>query len=92
MSDSAVPRIVVMANRAGMHVRVAAMIVTAARRFDAKVLIRKGNHQVEATDIFQVLSLGAAQGEQLSLEAAGQEAPQALDAIEQLFIQKFDED
>ena len=92
MSDPAVPRTVVVANRAGMHARVAVLIATVARGFKAKVLITKGLHQVEATDVLQLLSLGAAPGERLSLEADGQDALQALDAVEQLFLRKFDED
>ena len=31
-------------------------------------------------------------GRELSLEAAGPDAEQALDAVEQLFVRKFDED
>ena len=38
------------------------------------------------------MSLGAAQGEQLSLEGSGNEGQAAVDAIEQLFLRKFDED
>ena len=75
-----------------MHARVAVLIATVARGFNAKVLITKGLHQVEATDVLQLLSLGAAPGERLSLEADGQDALQALDAVEQLFLRKFDED
>ena len=42
--------------------------------------------------MLQVMTLGAAQGEQLSLEGSGNEAQAAVDAIEQLFLRKFDED
>ncbi len=68
------------------------MIVTEARKFDARVVIAKGLQEVEATDVLQVMSLGAAQGEQLSLEGSGSEAQAAVDALEQLFLRKFDED
>ena len=68
------------------------MIVTEARKFDARVVIAKGLQEVEATDMLQVMTLGAAQGEQLSLEGSGSEAQAAVDAIEQLFLRKFDED
>jgi phosphocarrier protein HPr len=92
MSESALTQTVVVANRVGMHVRVASMIVTLARRFKAKIVLVKGNHRVEATDILELISLGAAQGEQLSLEVSGSEATEALQAMEDLFRRKFDED
>ncbi len=68
------------------------MIVVAARKFDARVVIAKGRQEVEATDMLQLMTLGAAQGEQLSLEGFGDEAQAAVDALEQLFLRKFDED
>ena len=38
------------------------------------------------------LTLGADAGEQLTLEGSGSAAQAAVDAIEQLFLRKFDED
>ena len=92
MPEPALKRTVTVANRAGLHLRAAAMIVTEARKFDARVVIAKGPQEVEATDVLQVMTLGAAQGEQLSLEGSGNEAQAAVDALEQLFLRKFDED
>jgi len=92
MPESALKRTVTVANQAGLHARVAVMILTEARKFDARIVITKGLHEVEATDVLQMMSLGAAQGEQLSLEGSGNEAQAAVDAIEQLFLRKFDED
>ena len=92
MPESALKRTVTVANRQGMHARPALLIVAEARKFDARVVISKGLHEVEATDILQLMSLGAEQGEQLSLEGSGSEALAAIDALEQLFLRKFDED
>ena len=92
MPEPALKRTVTVANRAGLHCRAAVMIVTEARKFDARVVIAKGLQEVEATDMLQLMTLGAAQGEQLSLEGSGNEAQAAVDAIEQLFLRKFDED
>jgi phosphotransferase system HPr (HPr) family protein len=92
MSDPALKRTVVVANRAGMHLRAVLMVVTEAKKFKARVVLAKGLHEVEATDMFQVLSLGAAQGDELLLEASGDDAQEAVDAVEQLFLRKFDEE
>jgi phosphocarrier protein NPr len=92
MPEPALKRTVTVANRAGLHLRAASMIVSAARKFDARVVIAKGQQEVEATDMLQVMTLGAVQGEELSLEGSGSAAQAAVDAIEQLFLRKFDED
>jgi phosphotransferase system HPr (HPr) family protein len=93
MSESAVSRTVIVANRAGLHARPAAVLAKAAGRFDARVLVAKGLHQVDdAKDVLQLMSLGAQQGDSLRLEASGPEARQALDVLEDLFLRKFDED
>jgi phosphotransferase system HPr (HPr) family protein len=87
-----VKRTVVVANQAGLHARAAVMVVTEAKKFSARIVISKRGHDVEATDVLQMMSLGAAQGEELSLEAQGEDAAEAADAVEQLFLRKFDED
>jgi phosphocarrier protein len=92
MSEPALKRTVIVANREGLHARPAVLIAKEARKFDARVVIAKGLHEVEATDVLQLMSLGAAQGEQLSLEGSGIEGREAVEAIEQLFLKKFDED
>ena len=92
MPEPALKRTVTVANREGLHARPAVLIVTEARKFNARVVIAKGLHEVEATDVLQLMTLGAAQGEQLWLEGSGNEAQAALDALEQLFLRKFDED
>jgi phosphotransferase system HPr (HPr) family protein len=92
MPEPALKRTVTVANRAGLHLRAAVMIVTEARNFDARVVIARGQQEVEATDALQLMTLGADRGEQLSLEGSGAEALAALDALEQLFLRKFDED
>lgn len=92
MSEPAATRTVLVTNRMGMHARPAAMIATQARKFDATVELIKGSERVNARDVWQLLMLVAAQGDQLTLEANGPEAQQALDAVEQLFRRNFDED
>jgi phosphocarrier protein len=92
MPESVLKRIVIVSNQQGLHARPALLIATEARKFDARVVLAKGLHEVDATDVLQIMSLGAAQGEQLSLEGFGNDGQPAVDAIEQLFLRKFDED
>jgi phosphocarrier protein len=92
MSEPAFSGTVVVANRQGLHVRSAAMIVKTARQFNARVALVKGLHQVNANDVWEVLSLAAKQGDKLRVEAGGPEARQALEAMQALFLRKFDEE
>ena len=92
MHEAKATRKVTVANREGVHARAATMIATLARRFRARVELIKGHHRVDATDVLQVLSLGAEEGTQLVLEASGDDAESALDALEALFRNKFDEE
>ncbi len=92
MPEPALKRNVTVANQAGLHLRAAVMISVEARKFDARVVIAKREQEVEATDVLQIASLGAALGEQLTLEGSGNDAQVAVDAVEQLFLRKFDED
>jgi phosphocarrier protein len=92
MPDPDLKRTVTVANRQGMHARVAVMIAKEARKFKSKVFLASGLNQVDATEVLQLLTLGAGQGEKLSLEGSGPDAKEAVDAVEQLFLRKFDED
>jgi phosphotransferase system HPr (HPr) family protein len=92
MSQSVATRSVIVANTMGLHLRAATMIAVTARRFAAKVEVVKGPLRVDATEVLQLSILGADCGTALCLEATGRDAEPALEAIEQLFIRKFDED
>ena len=84
-------RTVVVGNRAGLHLRAAILISKAAREFSAKVELIKERQRVEATDVLQIITLGADQGTRLELEATGPDAEQALAAVAALFENNFGE-
>ena len=92
MPEPVLKRTVTVANTAGLHWRALGMIVTEARKFAARVVIAKGGQEAEATDLLQMAMLAAGQGEQVTLEGSGSEARAAVDAIEGLFLRKFDEE
>jgi phosphotransferase system HPr (HPr) family protein len=74
-------RNVVVTNPAGLHARPCAAIAQAVRRFRATVQIRNRNEVVDAGNILEIMTLGAAQGTELQLTAKGPEAELALDAV-----------
>jgi phosphotransferase system HPr (HPr) family protein len=83
---------VTVANPDGLHIRAASLVAKLTGEGPAKVELVKGSQRVDATNVLQILSLCALEGDQLLLEATGQDADAALDALAELFESKFDED
>ena len=77
----AVSRTLRIANPSGLHARPAAEIVEKAMDFDADVTIMAGERHANAISITQVLALGAAVGDTVTVSAAGDDAAEALDAV-----------
>ncbi|GAA3897676.1 HPr family phosphocarrier protein [Halomonas cibimaris] len=81
-----------LTNRRGLHARAATRLVTCCQRFTAQVTVHKGEQQADAGNIMALLMLAAPCGTELTVHAEGEEAAQALDAVEALFAARFDED
>ena len=76
-------------NKNGLHARPSIALVQKAKEFEAKIKIHVNGTVVNATDVLQVLSLGATCGTKLTLEAEGKDAEQALNELEALFKNNF---
>ncbi len=92
MSETKASRTVTVANPDGLHLRAASVIAKLIGQVPAKVQLVKGNHRADATSVLEMTSLCALEGEQLLLEATGQDADAALDLLAQLFKNEFNED
>ncbi len=78
-------------NRLGMHARASALLVQTVNQFSSDVKISKGDNVVNARSIMGVLTLGAAKGSEVRVEIRGEDAGEAMLAIEQLIEDKFRE-
>ncbi len=87
-----VERIVTIRNRAGMHARPAALLVKTASEFESRIYIEKDSERVNGKSIMGVITLGATFNTPLRIIADGPDEAQALDAIEQLFENRFEEE
>jgi phosphocarrier protein HPr len=84
-------RTVIVRSRSGLHARPAAMFVRAATKQPAPVRIRVGDGpSVDARSMLSVLSLGASCGAEVTLEADGDGADEALDALAELLGRDLD--
>lgn len=89
MSQSVLNRTVTIINPEGLHARPADMIVRTAGKFESSIQIAKDGEAVDCKSILSLLTLGAAQGTELTLSADGADAQQALDTLGQLFDSGF---
>ena len=91
MSDSIVSCEVVVANRQGFHARPANLFVQTAAKFKSRIAVIKGNERIDGKSILDLLTLGAQQGSCLRLEADGEDAGEAIEALAQLMRSGFGE-
>ena len=78
-------------NRLGLHARAAAQLVRMANEYNSDISLVKSNQQANAKTIMEVLMLGSAQGEDLTVEARGDDEEHAVEAIVQLIDARFNE-
>ena len=78
-------------NRLGLHARAAAQLVRMANEYNSDISLIKSNQQANAKTIMEVLMLGAAYGEDLIVEAIGDDEEHAVEAIVQLIDARFNE-
>lgn len=81
----------IVANKLGIHARVAAQIVNVAKQFKADIWICKSGNRVSGKSILDVMTLVCPHGCRLTVYASGQDAPEAIKALAALFQTKFGE-
>ncbi|MGR5178232.1 HPr family phosphocarrier protein [Vibrio parahaemolyticus] len=86
-------RTVLIQNRLGLHARAAVKLVELAQSFEATVTIcNYENKEATADSVMGLLMLESAQGENITIKAAGADAEAALTAVCDLVEHRFDED
>ena len=89
---SQVTKDVTVINKLGIHARPAALFVKVANKFSSNITVEKDGEQVNGKSIMGLMMLAAACGSKLTLIADGADAEAAVRDLEQLFLQKFNED
>jgi phosphocarrier protein HPr len=88
----AVVRVLKIVNKKGLHARASAKFVQLVERFDAAVRVTRGHETVGGTSIMGLMMLGAATGTTITVEATGNEAAAAVDALAKLVESGFGEE
>lgn len=80
-----------ISNKLGLHARASAKFTKLAGSFPCELWICKGERRVNAKSIMGVMMLAAGIGSEVKLQAEGERAQEALDALVALMADKFGE-
>jgi phosphocarrier protein len=78
-------------NKLGLHARASAKLTQVASAFKSEVWLSRNGRRVNAKSIMGVMMLAAGKGSSVVVEAEGDDAQAALDAICNLIADKFGE-
>jgi len=81
MEMPVVKKTVVINHPQGMHMRPAELFAQLAQSFESEIKVIRESLCVDAKSIMHVMTLGARQGTELTLQAHGADAEEALEAI-----------
>jgi len=85
-------RKVPLLHRTGLHLRAAGKFAETANQHHADVRLTVLGRGVNGKSVLEILTLGAGPGVELTIEAEGADAQQALDSLEALVRANFNED
>ena len=69
--------------------RPAYMFAETASRFDSQIEVAKDDIRIDGKSVLSILTLGAAQGSEVSIEATGIDAEKAVNALTELVSTGF---
>jgi len=87
-----VERKIQVMNKLGLHARPAAMLVQKASKFKSEIRLKKDDIEANAKSILSVMMLAAEVGSFVIIKAEGDDEERAVEALAQLFAEKFGEE
>jgi phosphocarrier protein HPr len=90
--ETMVSRTLTIPNKRGLHARASAKFVTLAAGLDATIMVAKDGNEVSGTSILEIMMLGAAMGDQITITASGPNAESALAQMTELVENRFGEE
>ncbi|MDO4795971.1 MAG: HPr family phosphocarrier protein [Brachymonas sp.] len=82
---------IIISNKLGLHARASAKLSKLAGSFPCEIWLARGARRINAKSIMGVMMLAAGLGAEVVLETAGEQEQEALQAITDLFNDKFGE-
>ena len=78
-------------NKLGVHARAAAKLIELASRFESGIRIYRDDREADGKSIMKVMTLAASKGTSIEVVAQGDDAADAVEAIERLVAGRFGE-
>jgi phosphocarrier protein len=88
----AVVRVIRIVNEKGLHARASAKFVQTVEKFEADVRVMRCGESVGGTSIMGLMSLAAARGTDITVDAIGKDAEAVVAAIDSLVASRFGEE
>lgn len=75
----------VIKDELGIHARPAGLLVKEAKKFDSNIRIKKGDNEINATQLFKLMGLGIKNGDQIEVITEGEDELIANKALQKFF-------
>lgn len=82
---------IIIVNKLGLHARAAAKFVQQASRFNSEIHISRDGRKVNGKSIMGIMMLAASKGTTITLITEGEDEHEAMQALETLINNRFDE-
>jgi phosphocarrier protein HPr len=79
-------------NEYGIHARPAALLVKAAGKYECDIFMEKDGNKVSCKSIMGLMTIEGFPGSTMIVTTSGADAQEAMNEIEELFVNKFGED
>ncbi|MCD6083645.1 HPr family phosphocarrier protein [Candidatus Aerophobetes bacterium] len=90
--NNIVEREVEILNKVGLHIRPASLLVEVARKFKSRIWLEKDGQIADGKSVTSLLLLSAEKGSKVNIKAQGPDAQEAVEALMELFGNKFGEE
>jgi len=77
-------------HKVGLHARPASLFVETANQFESDISVQHGDKRANAKSVLSVLTLGVGQGDKITISSDGDDAQEALDALNSLIQKNFE--
>lgn len=91
MSDTAFEKNLAIVNKRGLHARAAAKFSKLSDEFDADIRVTKDGQTVSGLSIMGLMMLSASKGTSILVSTSGNQAAEAIEALEALVADAFHE-
>lgn len=79
-------------NKLGLHARAATQLVQLANQFDADITLSQDDKTAPADSVLALMMLESSQGKEVSVRCEGEDAISAMQAVELLIANRFNEE